>query len=211
MGWVSLAVIGLATLAAMALLRVPRLLWTMVGAALMLGAAGYALQGSPTMPSRDVVANAVGVPDDPTIMDLRDRMFGHDTAQGAYVIAADAMERAGERGAAVQALLGGIRRSPRDGELWTALGTAYAIHDGGQVSPPSLFAFQQAMRVAPLHPGPPFFAGLAYARAGGFVDARGYWRRALQLSPPGTSYRRDIEVRLVLLDRFLAMQRQGIQ
>ena len=209
MGWIALAAIGLATLAGLALLRGPRLLWTMVGAALMLGATGYALQGRPTMPSRAALANAVAVPDDPTIVDLRDRMFGRFTSEGAYVVAADAMERIGERRAAVQAILGGLNRSPHDAELWTALGNTYAIHDGGQVSPPALFAFQQAMRVAPSHPGPPFFLGLAYIRAGAFGEARRWWVLALRLSPPGTSYRRDIAVRLAVLDRLLAMQRQG--
>ena len=131
----------------------------MVGAALMLGATGYALQGYPTMPARDANPNALAAPEDPAITDLRDRLFGRFTDEGAYMIAADSMERIGERRAAVQALLGGIRHHPRSAALWTALGTAYSVHDGGQVSPPSLFAFQQATRLAPDHPGPPFFLG----------------------------------------------------
>ncbi|WP_375394625.1 tetratricopeptide repeat protein [uncultured Sphingomonas sp.] len=209
MGWVCLAVIGAGTLGAMLLLRVPRLLWTMVGAALMLGAAGYALQGRPTMAARGATPNAIAIPDDPMIADLRDRLFGRFTGDGAYMIAADAMERVGERRAAVQAVLGGIRHYPQSAALWTQLGTTYAMHDGGRVSPPALFAFRQAMRLAPLHPGPPFFAGLAYIRTGDFAEADIYWLRALRLSPAGTSYRRDIAVRLMLLDRFLSFQRRG--
>ena len=211
MGWVTLAVLGAGTLAAMLLLHVPRMVWTMIGAALMLGATGYALQGSPTMPARDAEPNALAMPDDPTTMDLRDRLFGRFTGDGAYMIAADAMERIGERRAAVQALLGGIARYPTSPALWTALGTAYSVHDGGQVSPPSLFAFQQAMRLAPLHPGPPFFLGLANVRAGNFGEARRDWAFARQLSPQGTSYRRDIEIRLALLDQLLAMQRRRMR
>ena len=49
MGWLTLAILTLAAFGALVLLRVPRLLWTMVGAALMLGAAGYAWQGRPTL------------------------------------------------------------------------------------------------------------------------------------------------------------------
>ena len=209
MGWVSLAVLGAVTLAALALLRVPRVLWTMVGAALMLGSAGYALQGSPTMPARVAVTDSLAIPDDPTITDLRDRLFGRFTGDGAYMIAADAMERIGERRMAVQAVLGGIAHYPRSAALWTALGTAYSVHDGGQLSPPALFAFQQAMRLAPLHPGPPFFLGLAYVRIADFADARIYWARALRLSPRGTSYRREIAIRLLLLDRLITLQRHG--
>ncbi len=209
MGWVWLAVLGAATLGAMVLLRLPRLAWTMVGAALMLGATGYALQGQPSMPARDARPDAIGIPDDPTLNDLRDRLFGRYTADGAYMVAADAMERIGERRAAVQAVLGGLRHYPTSAALWTQLGTAYSMHDGGQVSPPSLFAFQQAMRLAPLHPGPPFFLGLAYIRTGNFAEARRYWARALRLAPEGTSYRQDIGGRLLWLDRFLAFQRRG--
>lgn len=209
MGWVWLAVLGAGTLGAMALLRVPRLLWTMVGAALMLGAAGYALQGSPAMPARDAVGDAQAAPDDPALIDLRDRMFGRFTGDGAWVMAADAMARSGDRRAAVQAALAGIRHFPQSAELWTALGSAYAAHDGGQVSPPALFAFKRAMRLGPQHPGPPFFAGLAYVRTGDYATARRYWLRALALSPPGTSYRQDIAIRLALLDRVLALRQGG--
>ena len=211
MGWVWLAALGAGTIGAMLLLRVPRLAWTMVGAALMLGATGYALQGNPAMPARDATPNAIVIPDDPATIDLRDRLFGRYTADGAYMVAADAMERIGERRAAVQAVLGGIRHYPKSAALWTALGTAYSMHDGGQVSPPALFAFQQAMRIAPDHPGPPFFLGLAYIRMTDFKTARIYWARAVRLSPAGTSYRRDIVVRLMLLDQLLALQRRGRQ
>src|SRR3546814_7244633 len=50
MGWVWLIVIGAAAAGALALLGVGRGLWSLVGAALMLGATGYALQGRPDEP-----------------------------------------------------------------------------------------------------------------------------------------------------------------
>ena len=40
MGWIALVVLAAAAFGAMIALRVPRLLWSMVGAALMLGATG---------------------------------------------------------------------------------------------------------------------------------------------------------------------------
>src|SRR3546814_6776767 len=52
MGWVWLIVIGAAAAGALALLGVGRGLWSLVGAALMLGATGYALQGRPDEPGR---------------------------------------------------------------------------------------------------------------------------------------------------------------
>jgi len=181
-------------------------LWSMVGAALMLGAAGYAWQGSPTIAASPARAGMLRADDDPTLVDLRERMLGRFTADSAYLTAADALGRSGDRRSAVRAILGGLNRYPRSLMLWTALGTAMAAHDGNVPSPPALFAFRHAIRLAPLHPAPHFFLGLAYVRANDFANARAQWARALALSPAGASYRRDIAVRLMLLDRLLAMQ-----
>jgi cytochrome c-type biogenesis protein CcmH/NrfG len=81
-----------------------------------------------------------------------------------------------------------------------------AAHDGNTVSPPARFAFEQAVRIAPSHPAPPFFLGLAHIRADDYAAARPLWARAVALSPAGASYRRDIALRLALLDRLLARQ-----
>ena len=204
MGWVALSLIVSLTCAALLLLRVGRLLWSMVGAALMLGAAGYAWQGSPTLAASPARPNIARVADDPSLTDLRERMLGRFTADAAYLTASDAMARAGDRRSAVRAILGGLNRYPRSVMLWTALGTALATHDGNTLSPPALFAFRQAIRVAPRHPAPYFFLGLAHARADDYEAARSEWAKALILSPQGASYRRDIALRLMLIDRLLA-------
>ncbi len=204
MGWVALAAIGVAAAGLLALLKVDRLLWTMVASALMLGAAGYALQGQPSLPGHPVVTALAAAPEEADLNDLRDRMLERFTGQAAYLVAADAMTRVGDRRAAVRVLLGGIRVAPRSLVLWTGLGEALAAHDGNQVSPSALFAFQQAMRLAPRHPAPPFFLGLAYVRAGNLEAAQPYWARALALTPTTVSYREDIAIRLALLERVLA-------
>lgn len=206
MGWVMLALIAVAAAGALIALRVSRLVWSMVGAALMLGAAGYAWQGRPTLSASPARPAALLAADDPALIDLRERMLGRFTADAAYLTAADAMTRAGERRAAVTVLLGGLNRYPQSVMLWTALGTALAAHDGNQPSPPALFAFRQAIRVAPLHPAPHFFLGLAYARADDFVAARAEWAKALALSPNRASYREPIAMRLMLIDRLLAQR-----
>ncbi len=208
MGWLALALIAAAAAAALVLLRVDRALWSMVGAALMLGAAGYAWQGRPMVaasPARPMIDVAT---DDPSLVDLRERMLGRFTADSAYLVAADAMARAGDRRSAVRALLGGLNRYPRSLMLWTALGSALSAHDGNTLSPPALFAFQQAIRIAPLHPAPFFFLGLAQVRGNDYAAARVSWARAraLALAPREASYHRDIAVRLQLIDELLAQQ-----
>ena len=210
MGFVTLVAIGLLTAALLWRLRVARPLWTLLAAGLMLAATGYTLQGRPALAGHPVTADAQPIEVDPALVELRDRLFGRFTGDGAYLIASDAMMKDGDTRSAVWAVLGGIRKFPGSALLWTGLGDALALHDGGTVSPPSLFAFQQAVRLAPRHPGPPFFLGLAYVRAGQFADAEHWWRLALALTPTGSDYRPEIAVRLALLQRVLAVQRTPV-
>jgi hypothetical protein len=209
MGWVWLALLGAAAMGLLVLLGVGRPLWSFVGAALMLGAAGYARQGSPTLGGSTPDRRAAIVRDDPDVVRLRDAMLERFTLDAAYLIASDAMAARGDDRSAIRVLLGGIGKLPKSFALWTALGTAYARHDGGQVSPAARFAFAQATRLAPAHPAPVFFEGLAQVRAGDFAAARPLWVRALALTPVRVSYRGDIAFRLALLDRLLAMQQAG--
>jgi tetratricopeptide (TPR) repeat protein len=209
MGWVFLLLLGGAAMAGTVLLGTARALWSSVGAALMLGGAGYALQGSPTLPASPAQAAAQAGEDDPGLAILRDELFGRFTADNAYLIAADALSRSGDTRAAASLLIGGLNAMPRSVSLWTALGTTLARHDGDQVSPAALFAFQQAARLAPQHPAPPFFLGLAQVRAGNLAAARAPWVRALALAPAGAPYRAPIAERLALLDRYLALTGGG--
>lgn len=208
MGWFALLIVGAVAMGVMILARLPRMLWMLVAAPLALGAVGYALQGnallaaSPAQPARAAAAE-----DDPELQLMRDQMLGRFTGDGAYVVAADAMKRSGDRAAAVRVLLGGINRVPDSVLLWTALGSALAANDGDRMSPPALLAFRRAMQLSPQHPAPPFYAGLVYVRAGDFAAARPLWARALALSPAGAPYRPAIAMRLMLLDRFLDLSR----
>ena len=203
MGFVALLLLALAAAGLLWRMRVARPLWSLSGAALMLGATGYALQGRPMLAGRPTAADATPIDVDEGLVELRGDLFGRYTADAAYLTASDAMLRSGDAGAAVQVMLGGISHYPGSIELWAGLGADLALHDGNQVSPTALLAFQQAIRLAPLHPGPPFFAGLAYVRAGRFAEALPYWRRALALTPAKASYRPQLAVRLTLLDAYL--------
>lgn len=208
MGWIALVLIGI--VAALTLWRsgVARPLWSFVGAALMLGAAGYALQQRASLVSHPVESNAEPIEVDPSLIELRDQMFGRFTGDGAYLVAADGMTRSGDLGSAAQVVLSGISKYPRSLELWTGLGTVLSQHDN-VVSPASLFAFRRAAHLAPRHPAPPFFLGLAYIRAGQFAVARPYWARALALTPPNLSYHAQLAERLAALDAYLAAAEQA--
>ena len=53
-------------------------------------------------------------------------------------------------------------------------------------------AYQRARQLAPRHPAPLFFEGLARARAGERDQALALWTRALALTPSDASYRQII-------------------
>jgi len=96
MGWFVLFVLGGAAFGAMVALGVKRSLWSMIGSALMLAGAGYALQGRPTLSASPAQPTVAAEAIDPELMDLRDRMLGRFSGDGAYLVASDAMARQGE-------------------------------------------------------------------------------------------------------------------
>ncbi len=200
-GLVVAVVLAAMAFGALALLGAPRPRWPLLGGALLLGAAGYAWQGRPGLDASPARPQATSVSIPAALIDLRERMMGRFTADAAFYTASDALLRSGDRDAAARVMLGGVNSLPRSYMLWTGLGSTLAIHDGDQVSPASLLAFRQGIRLAPDHPAPYFLLGLAYLRAGEADRARSLWRKALALSPARSSYHRDIAVLLAIVEQ----------
>ena len=203
MGWLWLIVIGAAALVALWRAGVSRSLATLTGAALLVGAAGYAWQQHATLPGHPVTADAETIEVDPGLVAFRAAIM---PGNEAVLVAADHRERAGDSTGATQIILDAIAKRPADAALWTGLGSALAAHDDGQLSPAALLAFRRAIGLAPTAPGPPFFLGLAYIQAGDLDAAKVAWVRTLALAPPDAAYRVEIAERLVMIDQFRAMQ-----
>lgn len=209
MGWAMFGLVSL--LAALLLWRsgYPARLWTVAATALMLGAAGYAWQGSPTLAGRPVAERQAGAAVDPNLVALRNAIFGQFTFDYQYFVAADAMSRIGAIDSAAQVMLGGVRKAPQDGALWAWLGLVLTEKDGNQMSPAARFALDKGVALWPKHPGPQFVYGLALVRAGEWAAARPHWAEAVALTPARASYRQELALRLYLLDRFLESQAAG--
>lgn len=204
MGWAMLALVVAFALGVLAWFRLPRALWTSVGTVLMLGAAGYALQGAPTLPG--AVPHPLKDPSaaSPALSELRSAMWGRFTEEAAYEAAFDALLRDGDTRSAVTLAVSGIRKYPNSAELWTDLGSALVANDH-TLSPPARYAFMRAIAITPHHPAPYFFLGMGMVEAGQYADARTEWAAALARTPERASYRSQIADRLAALDRVIAI------
>jgi cytochrome c-type biogenesis protein CcmH len=166
-------------------------------AALMLGAAGYALFGRPDLPGsprKEGVARRV-VP----LTEPRQAMLGSFTAGERYLTISDGFARRGNTGEALGAIRAGLKVDPNSLALKVGLANALVDH-AGMMTPAARLAFDRARQAAPDHPAPDFFEGLALARSGEREEGLALFRRALALTPPGASYRPMIEQAVRALD-----------
>lgn len=210
MGWfVALALIALILfwLWRLAEFRGRRLEW--LGAALLIGLAGYAWQGSPLM-SGSPNEQRIERPAEGTTDLEADLLGGGNQSAERWLQFAEALNRAGNHLGASQAIRNALETSPDDPNLWVALGNALLLHGDGRMNPAAQLAFRRAAEIDPSHPGPPFFIGLALAQAGQLDEARQVWSDLLARTPEGAPFRADLESRLGGVNRALGLPPEPI-
>lgn len=197
MGWVVMLIF--AALVMLGLWRFARLhgaALELLGAALLLGIAGYAWQGSPGLAGKPTPPPADTRQPDSEFAKERSLILERFGGAAQILDAADAFHRQGLNLYAVGLIKGALEKNPNSADLWVGLGNALVIHGGGMMSPAAQLAFERAAKIAPDHPGPPFFMGLAYAQAGQADRAEQIWRDLLARAPEGAPWRADLEQRL---------------
>jgi cytochrome c-type biogenesis protein CcmH len=205
MTWVLILLLAAVVFGLLAfVLKMPRAGWELSGAALLVGIAGYALQGHPGEPGAPKAPIENKRAANEALVKQRQQM-GDQFAQGqSWMILADGLARQGQYGAAAEVLRKGTQQFPNDADLWVSLGNALVGHSDGIITPAAQFAFQKAATIAPDHPGPPFFMGLALAQSGRLADARAMWAELLRRSPADAPYRADLAERIQRIDSMLA-------
>jgi len=201
MGW--LLVLAFAAAVLFALWRCARFdgaALQLLAAALLLALAGYAWQGHPDFGAapREAAAHAAA-PDSP-FMELRREMFGQFDAADRWLILSENYRRQGRTRDAAGAIRAGLRAHPRNATLWTGYGDALVAHAGGVLTPAADLAFRRAIALAPKHPGPRLFRGIAFAQSRRFGEAEQAWRQALALAPPRASWRPELARQLATID-----------
>lgn len=200
--WALVIGLALAAFAAMVLaFRLPRAAWTTALATLTLGLAGYAAQGSPSLPGAPKTAAPLVPGEGANLVELRravlpDEQWSHQNA----LITADALTRRDQYADAATLLLGAVRNDPGDGEAWLALANNLVAQADGAMTPAAQVAYRRAEAADPNSPGVPFFVGVYQLEAGNFLDARGLWAEAAQRAPEGSEARKTIEGRVARMD-----------
>ena len=186
MGLMILAGIVAATLGLLWLLRLRGAIFTLAAAALMVGASGYALQGRPSLAGSPRLA-ADRSPPVPLTM-ARKALLGQFDAADTWMTISEGYAARGQTADAVGVMNSAIRARPTDFALWVGLGNALSDH-ARTLTPGAQFAFVRAAELAPGHPAPLFFLGLAEARSGQPEQALTRWRNILANAPADATWR----------------------
>lgn len=198
-----LALTALVFLAAAVLLKLPRSAFSLFGAALLFGLAGYALQGSPGQPAAPREAQAAMTGDGEFLVEARREYFDSAQLPSRFVITADGFTRRGQYADAANFLRNAVSENPGDGEAWVALGNVLVEHAEGQPTAAALYAYSRAEALLPANPAPAYFLGLSLLRAGRPRETRALWAELLASAPEDAPWRDALTERLARLDAML--------
>ena len=190
MGFAWLALIAAASIGLLWRMKLRGPLLTLAAATIAFGCAGYAWQGRPDRVGVPRAAGERGVPI--SLAGARVALMGQFDNADSWLIMSDNFARRGNSKDAAGVLGSAVREHPRDYKLWVGLGNALVDHGRG-LNPAARLAFGNAAALAPDHPAPPFFLGLAEARSGNVAEALRLWRAILAKAPADASWRPLVE------------------
>jgi len=196
-GWLTLALLVAFGFVASRLLGLRGAMLQLVGAALLIGAAGYALQGRPSLAGspRASIASRQAI----SLANARRAFFGEIGGSSHWLMLSDSLTSRGNTADAAGILRSAVREHPGDPVLWIGLGNALVDH-AGVLTPAAQLAFERAAELAPGHPAAPFFFGFALARSGDREGAVKLWRQILAEAPADAGWRPLVEDAVAALE-----------
>ena len=189
-GWFILVLLIILSAGALWLAGVRGALLQMSAAALLFGAAGYAVQGQPSLVGKP--GNAANRPAPIPLTKLRHAFFGEFGPTEHWLRISESLASRGNTAEAAGVLQAAVGEHPGDPTLWVGYGNALA-DQAGTLTPASELAFKRAAELAPGHPAPRFFFALALARSGDPQDAVKIWGDILAEAPASASWRPIVE------------------
>ena len=196
-GWLPVLVIAAVVIGGV-LLFVPgrKQIWPAIAAAVVLGLAGYAWQGSPEQPASPAQPITAKLKADESLLQMRADM---DTGYGIgkqWLITADSYARSGKYDYSAAFIQSGLRQYPQNGDLWAGLGVVLMLAGDGQMSSPAKMAFANARKFAPKNPAPDYFDGLVELFEGRPVKTVEIWQRLVDDAPDKAIWRPKLESQL---------------
>ena len=206
MGWLILIVLALAAFAAVWRFgSLDRAGLQLLAAALLLALAGYAWQGRPGLAGAAKAPSATRDLPPTAFAQMRQEMLGRFDTADRWLTIAESFQRRGDTRGAAGVVRSGLRAHPRNAILWLGYGDALVVHGGGLVTPAAQLAYERAIALAPDHPAPRLFLGLAFAQSGRLDEAERTWRVLLDRTPPDAPWRAQVEQQLRLVEQARAM------
>ena len=201
----ALAFVGMAFV-----LKAPRGTREAVAAALLLGIAGYAAQGSPSQPAAPKEGAESVSGNSAALVEARLKVTDKGIPpNNKWVVIADGLARNGRYADAAEVLRGAIAHNPKNSDAWLAMANALMAHSEGMLTPASLYAYRQAAKAEPANPGPPFFLGLAFLQGGRVAEARALWGELVARAPADAPWRAPLAKQIEQLDAVIAAQASG--
>ncbi len=171
----------------------------LLAAALLLACAGYAWQGSPGLPGSPRAAAQRPALPETAFATLRKDMFGRFDNADRWLMIAERYLARGDTRQAAGVIRSAIRAHPENATLWTGYADALVLHGDGMLSPAADLAYRRAVSLAPKHPGPRIFHGIALAQNGRLEEAEIRWRQALALSPADAPWWEGLESQIEMV------------
>ncbi len=201
MGWVLIVLLALGVfLALWRFAGFDRVTLRLLTSALLIGLAGYAMQGRPLLYGKPVPPPARQEQSSSALGEARSQSPGYDTG-ASWLTIADAYQSSADKQNLVRSIKARLRVHPDDAELWVGLGAALVMHADGMITPAAELSFRRAARLAPDHPGPKFFHGLSLARTGEPGKAERVWTELVANAPADAEWRSVVEANLAGLAR----------
>ena len=211
MGWVPVILLALGVfLALWRFARFDRAPLQLLASALLIGIAGYAVQGRPLLNGKPVPPPARQDQSIGASPESSSELPGYDT-EASWLTIASAYQGSDDKQNAVQSIRARLRAHPDDAELWAGLGAVLVMHADGMVTPAAELSFRRAERLEPRHPAPIFFRGLSLAQAGKLEEAERTWTRLLAGAPADAEWRPMVETNLAVLERGRAAPAEGLR
>jgi len=208
MAWLILLVLALAAFGAIwRFSRLDSAGLQLLAAALLLALAGYAWQGRPGFAGSPKAAPETEPVPDSAFAQMRQDMLGRFDTADRWLTIAEVFQRRGDTRGGAGLIRSALREHPRNATLWIGYGNALVMHAGGMITPAAQLAFERAAGLAPEHPAPRFFFGLALAQSGRLDEAERVWRELLARAPPDARWRAGVEAQLQQLQQARAMGR----